>query len=310
VCAVSRRLLVLGWHNVAATPGFPAPEGASERGFERQMTALARVANVLPLEDALRRLYRGERLPARAVAVTFDDGYRDNVTLAVPVLERLGLPATFFLVPGLLSGTIDAWWETLGWALASTGEPAVSLDGVRMALSSEAERGAAYSHLARWLRRVDQRRRETAMVELVESLSPRGEPPQLFMGWDEARELVRRGFSVQSHTCTHPALAREPAERQRAELVQARAELESTLELSISTVAYPYGGPAEYDAQTAALAGECGYEWGITTREGFTTPGTPPLEVRRCVVYPERGIVDLLAQLRYVASSWLSGTPA
>src|SRR3978361_416345 len=100
---MSNRLLVLGWHNIDPTPGFPAPPGvgrlglANERptpapagvgrlGFAKQLRTLARFATVLPLQDALRRMEAGEPLPARAVVLTFDHGYLDNLELGVPML--------------------------------------------------------------------------------------------------------------------------------------------------------------------------------------------------------------------------------
>jgi Polysaccharide deacetylase len=146
---MSARLLVLGWHNVVGTYGFPSADGAAQRGFAQQMKVLARTANVLPLERALARLGAGEKLPARAVALTFDDGYRDNLTLAVPVLERLGLPATFFLVPRLLSGELHGWWETIGWALQSSSHTALQWEDLSLALDGEDARAAAYSQVVR-----------------------------------------------------------------------------------------------------------------------------------------------------------------
>jgi peptidoglycan/xylan/chitin deacetylase (PgdA/CDA1 family) len=127
------------------------------------------------------------------------------------------------------------------------------------------------------------------------------------MDWDDARELVRRGFSVQSHTCSHVVLSQESVERQRSELTDARSELERELGIQVSTIAYPHGGPQHYNADTVALAEQAGYSWGVTTREGFATGGGAPLEIRRCLVYPERGVVDLLAQLRYLLQGWLRG---
>ena len=112
------------------------------------------------------------------------------------------------------------------------------------------------------------------MGEIVESLAPREQMPQLFMGWEEARQLVARGFSVQSHTCSHSVLAHEtprlPAERARRFPRAARVRLG----ISISTIAYPYGGQAEYSEATVAAAREAGYSWALTTREGFTTAAT------------------------------------
>jgi peptidoglycan/xylan/chitin deacetylase (PgdA/CDA1 family) len=297
---VSVRLLVLGWHNVAGTYGFPSAPGGGERGFSQQMRALSRFGNVLALEEALQRLAAGERLPSRAVALTFDDGYSDNLTLAVPVLERLGLPATFFLVPGLLDGEIDAWWETVGWAIQTSLLRTLAWEGAIFALDTPSERQVAYDHVAKQLKLRDQAARQEAVSHLLDLLSPAGESPDLFMGWEGARELVSRGFAVQAHTCTHPVLSRETPERQRRELADARLRLQAELGGEVSTVAYPHGGPLDYSADTLAAAAAAGYRWGVTTREGFTTSDTSKLEIHRCVVYPERGMIDLLAQLRYL----------
>ena len=299
---MSGRLLVMGWHNVSGTFGFPAGEGEAERGFASQMKTLARVGNVLPLNEALGRLAAGESLPSRAVAITFDDGYRDNLTLAVPVLERLGLPATFFLVPDLLSGKVDAWWETIGWALSASSRRGLSWEGMNLAFDASNWQ-AVYSPVVRRLKRRSQAAREAAMAELLEQLSPEGDPPDLFMDWEGARELAGRGFSVESHTCSHVVLSEETPEEQLRELVEGRTRLESELGTTVSTIAYPQGGPLDYNAETLSATAAAGYKWGVTTREGFTTRSTAPLEISRCVIYPERGIVDLAAQLRYMLTA-------
>jgi hypothetical protein len=105
------RLIVLMWHNVEGTWCYPAAPGAGTRGLAQQLRRLKQLASVVPLEDALEALAAGRPLPSRAVAITFDDGYRDNLDLAAPLLQDLGLPATFFLVPGLLSYEVRPWWE-------------------------------------------------------------------------------------------------------------------------------------------------------------------------------------------------------
>ncbi len=134
------RLLVLGWHNVASTWLFPSNSGAGPKGMERQLRFLRRSTNVVDLREALAALTTGRPLPPRAVAITFDDGYRDQLELAVPMLERLGLPATFFLVPGLLDRTVPAWWEELAWTFTRATRRSVVWEGRTLALADAAER--------------------------------------------------------------------------------------------------------------------------------------------------------------------------
>lgn len=304
---MSRRLLVLGWHNIAGTYAFPSSGETGRKGFAQQMRTLSLAANVVGLKDALERLHRGESLPPRAVAITFDDGYADNLTVAVPIMEDLGLTATFFLVPGLLSGEADGWWETLGWAVFNSPLQALDWEEARFDLGGESTRRAAYSQLVTSLKFRPHGARDAAMRALIETLAPRGQRPRLFMGWQGARELLRRDFTVESHTLTHPVLSQETAAHQQLELLGARESLEGELDIEISTVAYPHGGLPDYNAETLTAARSAGYRWGITTREGFSTAAIPPLEIRRCVMYPERGVIDLLAQLRYMLRDKLRG---
>lgn len=295
------RLLVLGWHNVHGTWCFPSPPGRGPLGLERQLSALRRWGRVVPLRSSLQTLLGGGRLPARAVAVTFDDGYADNLAVAVPLLERLGLPATFFLVPGLLSGTAQAWWEVLGWAFTRATTPELRWDESRHPLETAAERWAAYGLVAEALKQTPQRLREEAVQELVARLAPAGRRPgpEMFLGWSGGRELVERGFEIGSHTCSHAILSQERPGDQSADLAGSRAELERELEVEIDTLAYPNGTRRDYDEATLAAASATGYQFAVTTVEGLTGPRTPRLEVRRSVVYPERGVRDIVVSLRH-----------
>ena len=102
---VSGKLSILIYHRALAAPDpilYDEIDGAT---FERHMALLAAEFNVLPLGDACTWLARG-RLPARAACVTFDDGYADNEQIALPILKRFGLPATFFVSTGFSDGGI------------------------------------------------------------------------------------------------------------------------------------------------------------------------------------------------------------
>ncbi len=286
-----RRLLVLGWHNVEGTPCFPSAPGTGIGGFCDQLDWLGRWANVVPLGESLDRMAAGEPLPPRAVAITFDDGYRDNLELAAPELERRGMSATFFLVPRLLDRRLDPWWERAAWAVDRATATDVTVGGRRLPLATPADRKAARGAVAELLKRRDRERREEALTDLVERLAP---PPgddlaELFLDWDGARELAGRGFEIGSHSRDHCILSEETPGVQRDDLAESRAMLEEHLGVSISTVAYPNGTRRDYDAATLDAARSAGYAHGVTTRKGWNSRRTPPFELRRAVVYPERG---------------------
>jgi peptidoglycan/xylan/chitin deacetylase (PgdA/CDA1 family) len=288
---VGSRLAILGWHNVESSWCFPASGGSGTRGLARQLLAVAKVANVVPLAPALSMLGGGHALPRRAVALTFDDGYRDTLDIAVPILEKLGLPATFFLVPGLLSGAVTPWWEVIPWAFARSTRPAVDWDGTVLPTGGPAGRRSSRRVAAR-MKASNQQARDRMVAELVERLRPEGEAPShgLFLDWDGARELVRRGFSVGSHSMHHAILAREGIGEQSNDLAVSRRRLQGELGVGVELLAYPNGQPGDYDVNTVQAARLAGYSHAITTVEGWNLASTPAHEIRRFVMYPERGV--------------------
>jgi peptidoglycan/xylan/chitin deacetylase (PgdA/CDA1 family) len=288
---VGSRLAILGWHNVEGSWCFPAEGGSGVRGLARQLVALTKVANIVPLAPALKQLGDGRALPRRAVAITFDDGYRDTLDLAVPILERLGLPATFFLVPGLLSGTVSPWWELTPWAVAHSTQSAVDWTGTMLATRDHAGRRSSGWIMAR-MKASDRKTRDRMLSELLERLRPEGEAPsrELFLDWDGAREIVRKGFSVGSHSMHHAILAREEPGEQAEDLAASRRQLEGELGVAVELLAYPNGQPGDYDADTVQAARLAGYSHAITTVEGWNLASTPAYELRRFVMYPERGL--------------------
>jgi peptidoglycan/xylan/chitin deacetylase (PgdA/CDA1 family) len=290
------RLLVLCWHSVDATPAFPTAPGQGITGFDRQLGHLKRWANVLPLPDALDALY-AHRLPRRAVCITFDDGYRDNLEHAVPLLRRHGLPATFFLVPQFLDHTRTAWWETVAWALHSSARPTVVFEGVEYPLGLEASTSA--DRLSQTLKDRNLAARTAAVDELVEIAEAAGRNPgtDLFLDWDGARQLVQAGFDIGSHSLNHAILANEPPDTQRVNVTEAKRQLSERLDHDVPTIAYPNGRAVDADDDTRAAARAAGHRYGLLLEPGWTTARTDPFAVKRPFVLPQRGPAGLYVQL-------------
>jgi peptidoglycan/xylan/chitin deacetylase (PgdA/CDA1 family) len=283
--AAGKRLLVLGYHNIESTWRFPVDGDGMEK-FARQLSVLKRVANIVPLEEALHALKTGARLPPRAVAITLDDGYRDNLTRAVPVLTKLRIPATIYLVPGFLSGRVHAWWERLAWAIARASVPFLEFDGQRFDLSGTVARTAAMADLERRLKGIGHATRLATVEHLVRELSPVGDyrGDELFLDWEGARDLVRAAISIGSHTTEHAILAREGEQEQHDDLSRSRQVLEDELGVSVRTLAYPNGTQSDYDEATLRGVRVAGYSHAVTTWGGLVCETTASHEISRRMV--------------------------
>jgi peptidoglycan/xylan/chitin deacetylase (PgdA/CDA1 family) len=320
---MSKRLLVLAWHNVEPSWFFHgrSPQ-AGRRGLERQVRLLKRYANVVPLRKALEDLAAKRSLPPRAVALTFDDGYRDQVTVAAPLLRAQGMPATFFLVRDFLSGDLEGWWEELGWVFAHATAAELRWGDRRHDTSSPRARRAAARAVADALKTLDSGRRQEAIAELRDRLAPVGPPlERQFLDWDEAEDLLRQGHDIGSHTCQHPILSREVPTAQNRELVDSRRALEAHFGRPVDLLAYPNGRAEDYSQETLRLTRDAGYAFAVTTRPRLAGPATPPDEVPRLVLTAETDVRQVLSKasrvVRRTSSSLLhvrsgaglSGTP-
>jgi peptidoglycan/xylan/chitin deacetylase (PgdA/CDA1 family) len=297
VICVSDRLLILTWHNVEPTWYQPQRPGAGARGLTHQLKRLRQLATVVPLTSALDALSNGEALPPRAVAITFDDGYRDNLDLAAPLLQELGLMATFFLIPGVLSREVDPWWERAAWAITNSQRPTVTwAERTLPTRGREGYRSILWA--ASHLKTLDRSHLQEALAELLGLLEPGGKPDlyELFLDWDGARRLAQQGFDIGSHTLHHMVLSRESHEEQVRDLASSRAELERELGMPIELVAYPSGTRDDYDARTIDAAEKAGYRFGLAAHAGIHSRGKPPYAVPRFVMVPDQGFSEILVR--------------
>jgi peptidoglycan/xylan/chitin deacetylase (PgdA/CDA1 family) len=209
----------------------------------------------------------------------------------VPLLERLGLPATFFLVPGLLSRTTPPWWEILGWTGQRAGRHRVAFQGRTLDLRDPGRRGAAPNAVAELLKRRDREARDAAVTQLVARCEPDGAPGDdaLFLDWDQARSLATRGFAVGPHTLHHAILGQEPLAEQAQDLEGSRRRLQDELAVTVDLLAYPNGTPATTTAPPSRRPLGPAVPQALTVIPGWNRPSTPRYDIRRFLQRPERG---------------------
>ena len=251
--------------------------------FERQIAHVARVYRVLPLEDLVQRMRQGT-LPRNAVAVTFDDGYRDTLTHAAPILARHGVPATVFLATGFIGTGQVPWVDRVALAFKVTeATEYVAPWGETVSLATAPARVDAAGRLVEHLKRLPDDDRRRAFDRLLQAFTVGDEKAfnELMLTWDDVNALVALGFSIGAHTVNHPILSRVSAERAREEIEGSRATITSACGRPPQVFAYPNGGVEDYTPTVARLVCQAGFSCAVTTRFGVNTRETSPWELRR-----------------------------
>ena len=275
------RLFVFIFHRVVATHDALLPVEPDAGQFDWMVRFIGRNFTVLPFGEAVDRLGRGE-LPAAAASITFDDGYHDNFSVALPILRRHGLPATFFIATGFLDG--GRMWndDIIAAVRASHGSVDWSQEGLgRHELGSPAARLACLGAVLGRLKYFPHKQRS----EIAQRIARRsGVAPEsaLMMRTAEVRALRAAGMEVGAHTRTHPILSRVDDDQAWAEIAGGKADLEAILGEPVHVFAYPNGNPQrDMSAAHVDMIRSAGFRAAATTAHGVGRQDTEPLLMPR-----------------------------
>ncbi len=299
------RLSILIFHRVLPQPDplFPGEIDATQ--FDAICGWVKGWFNVLALDEAARRLREGS-LPARALAITFDDGYADNHDVALPILRRHGLPATFFIATGFLDGG-RMWNDTVIESMRRTTLARLDLRGVCgmdlgiHALESPQRRRAAIDQVIGGIKYMAPGERQ-AVVEVIAGRAEAVLPGDLMMTSDQVRGLHRAGMQIGGHTVSHPILARLARSAARQEIEAGKKALEALIAEPVRLFAYPNGKPVEdYTDEAVALAREIGFDAAVSTAWGAADVSADPFQLPRFTPWDRTKLrfgVRLAANLR------------
>jgi peptidoglycan/xylan/chitin deacetylase (PgdA/CDA1 family) len=306
--------LILLYHRVTTLLGDPQLLSVTPEHFAEHLQVLKRHARPVSLHTLAEGLRNGY-MPSRSFAVTFDDGYADNLEQALPLLEAADVPATAFVVTGYMEGQRELWWDELEHILFDTEclPPDLSLHlsygqyDFHLADATVQSVEARRRHRA-WnvLDKCDPTGRHRLYRELFDLLRPmqhgqRREVLDALLNWSGQQALIRPSHRVLStdqvaaladsglvdvgaHTVTHPLLSSLPVQDQRSEIVESKCDLETVTGRSVTAFSYPFGTRHDYTQETVALVRVAGFGIAVANRRGMVRTGTDPFQLPRVLV--------------------------
>jgi peptidoglycan/xylan/chitin deacetylase (PgdA/CDA1 family) len=283
-----RPAVILLYHRVAEPTTDPFDLAVSSRRFLEHLDVLQSLGRIQSLAELVRDVGSRRRGPA-SFALTFDDGYHDNLSAAKPILEERGAPATVFVTSGFIGGEPFWWDELVDLLLDDTSPPGrieLTFDGVSRSWDvTSTTRTRVFDEVWAILQELedDARRRALAALRAQFSSTPRAAGRSLTVA--ELRELTEGDLvSIGAHTQTHPVLARLSDDAARAEVVGSKEWIENVLNEPVTAFSYPYGGSDHYGQSAVEIVRAAGFEFACSGEPGPVTRGCDPLQLPRVTV--------------------------
>lgn len=314
------KVAVLLYHGVVRDEQRPLPPWMlSESQFRWQMEYLTRHYQVLPLAQVVKHLLAGRPLPAYSLAITFDDGFRNNYTVAYPILKELGMPATIFLVTGYLDSDQALWPDLLFQVIYQT--PVSTLDLTDLGagaytLKTLDDRRSSFMTLVEYLKTLPVRQKNQQLAEIARRLRfdldqflATEEAPFALLRRDDIRHMAREGLiTFGAHTDTHEILTRFPPEVARREIQISKQKLEALLGQPAHFFAYPNGTAADFNEALKQELKQQGFLCAFASVGGLIHSRFDPFALARLSIGPDLnsayfklklgGGVDVLKRIR------------
>jgi peptidoglycan/xylan/chitin deacetylase (PgdA/CDA1 family) len=309
--ALRRRGVILLYHRVAAPLADPLLLCTSPAHFEEHLAVIQKEYTPVGLAELAAAAAAG-RIPERAVAVTFDDGYADNLHAAAPLLARYGMRATVFVAGACLEGNPFFYDELEEILLLSARLPkrlALAIDGVKHSWDMEnwsrlpkkpgdaywkwnmespddpTPRHRCYRELFGLLRGAAPETRRRAVAALRKTAGMKKAAARRWMTKAEIRKAAKEGtLGFGAHTRSHPALNRLAPEAQREEIIAGKRMVEAAAGAQARAFAYPYGSPWDVSRTTVRLAREAGFDLACANIPAPVDRETDPYWLPRCLV--------------------------
>lgn len=274
-----RRAVVLAYHSIRRSrPCFPMWHHLLASDFEEQIRLLSERFRCVRLSDLVEELDGGQ-VQSSTVAVTFDDGFANNLQVALPILDKYKVPATFFLTTGWIGSGSLPWTEEIALLLAETKTSALALPEGTFDCDSESTRAQSYRWIVRHCKQLADGERAGFLERLRRHAHVGARDLRRGPTYDDHRSLTFEELDqlaawplaeFGAHTISHPVLSRLSDSEAGREMLQSRAAIAARLG-PIKYFAYPFGGETDFGHRDAELARSAGFHAAFTSLAGTVT---------------------------------------
>ena len=277
--AMQRRLSVVLFHRVLEEADPYRTGDPTREQFDAIVGWLADAFRVMTVAEASQALAES-RLPARALCITFDDGYADNLKYAVPILQHHGVRATIFCTTAYLDGTV-MWNDATIEALRAWPDDDIDWREYELGLHvGRGERPQLAPTILNQLKYREQNERDEIAAKLAQQAG--ANTAHLMLNPDGVRALTAQGMEVGGHTHRHPILTRLDSQTANREIADNKTQLESLLDAEVVSFAYPNGRPGrDFAREHTEMVAAAGYRSALTTAPGTATAAQDPFELPR-----------------------------
>ncbi|HEY1269013.1 MAG TPA: polysaccharide deacetylase family protein [Candidatus Binatia bacterium] len=291
-------LTVLMYHSIGGSDLLGPGLAVSVKNFAGQLEYLARSFDIVSLDSAVAMLRGGAAMPDNTIALTFDDGFRDNYEAAFPLLKKYGAPAAMFVATEPLTRGISLWPYRLRFLFKKTQArelrlnwPETTVGRAAFSLASGRKRRRAFEAIEPILIAASPSERERMLAEIARGLDvdaasdPADEAPTLTD--EQLKKLSAGGIEIGSHTVTHPSLAGLSRADAVEELTASKKRIEAALGRRVRFLAYPFGASQHFNPDVEELTEKAGYEAALTTVPGVNGRGSDLFALKRLGVYDD-----------------------
>lgn len=299
-----QRLTILTYHRIlpleAKLRYFLPDLVVTPIAFETHCRVLAKNYQVLPISEAVQGFLKNETSDKPLAAITFDDGYRDNVRYGLPILEKTGLSGTFFIISDLVGKEQIPWYDQLGralyvlhsssrWAEAVASIPDMNFQNFQKSVKQyELQAPRTPAGWVTWAKRLGQEERRQWVEEFWKLAGLREsdiDPDDRIMSADEVKKLAACGHEIGSHSATHPILSTLSDDELRREVQGSRTTLESLIGERVRSFCYPNG---DHDDRVRRFTAEAEYKCAVTVAQGGNERMADLFALRRWFIHEDR----------------------